>query len=77
MATVVLAVERLSFLFLSIDHINNDGHDHTWSTGKRIAGVHLYVKLLVAGFPAGYQLFCMNCNHGKRMNGGVCPHESI
>jgi hypothetical protein len=27
------------------------------------------------GFPPGYQVLCMNCNHGKRMNNGVCPHK--
>ena len=23
-----------------------------------------------------YQLLCANCNFGKLMNGGVCPHQS-
>jgi hypothetical protein len=28
-----------------------------------------------AGKPlANYQLLCSNCNHGKHLNNGVCPH---
>ena len=63
--------------FLSIDHVNNDGHLEIRSSGSRISGVHLYPKLVKAGFPETYQLLCMNCNFGKRMNNGVCPHEMV
>ena len=24
-----------------------------------------------------YQLLCANCNFGKLMNGGVCPHQQM
>lgn len=64
------------FLFLTIDHINNDGSKHLSSTGKRIAGVRLYCEIRTLGFPKVYQLLCMNCNFGKRMNNGVCPHNA-
>lgn len=60
--------------FMSIDHIDNDGHKEVWNGGTRITGVHLYNRIRKAGFPDTYQILCMNCNFGKRMNGGVCPH---
>ncbi|UOF80565.1 icea protein [Caudoviricetes sp.] len=61
-------------LFLSVDHINNDGNSHVTSTGKRINGVYLYSQIVSQGYPDTYQILCMNCNWGKRMNKGVCPH---
>lgn len=60
--------------FLSIDHVDNDSSMDKWPNGKRITGVHLYNRIRKAGFPDTYQILCMNCNFGKRMNGGVCPH---
>jgi hypothetical protein len=64
-------------LFLSIDHVNNDGAEFRRKlTGKRTsAGYHTYNWLIKNGFPDGYQVLCMNCNHGKRMNNGICPHK--
>jgi hypothetical protein len=64
-------------MFLSIDHIGNDGYElrKSGKQGKG-AGVHLYGWLIRNDFPAGYQVLCMNCNHGKSRNGGICPHQS-
>lgn len=64
--------------FLTLDHINNDGAAFRRSMyGNRTsAGVVTYAWLFRKGFPAGYQVLCMNCNHGKRMNNGVCPHKT-
>lgn len=61
-------------LFLSIDHVNNDGHLDR--AGKRRSSARLYRKIKNQGFPASYQVLCMNCNFGKRMNNGVCPHQA-
>ena len=63
--------------FLTIDHINNNGAAHRRSiTGKRhSAGFHTYIWLVKNGFPDGFQVLCMNCQHGKRMNNGICPHQ--
>lgn len=63
--------------FLTLDHINNDGaKDRMKIAGKRTAsGWTTYRYLYKHGFPPGYQILCMNCNFGKRMNGGVCPHK--
>lgn len=63
--------------FLTLDHINNDGAaDRMKIAGKRTAsGWTTYLHLYSHNFPAGYQVLCMNCNFGKRMNNGVCPHK--
>jgi len=64
-------------MFLTIDHINNDGAKHRRQiSGKRhMAGYHTYKWLMDNNFPDGFQVLCMNCNHGKRMNNGICPHQ--
>lgn len=28
-------------------------------------------------FPQGYQTLCFNCNSGKAINKGTCPHKLI
>ncbi len=63
--------------FLTIDHVNNDGAAFRRKiAGKRTAaGYHTYIWLIRNNYPPGFQVLCMNCNHGKRMNGGVCPHR--
>ena len=63
-------------LFLSVDHINNDGNVHTTKTGKKVTGLYLYSQIIAQGYPDTYQILCMNCNWGKRMNQGICPHVS-
>lgn len=64
-------------LFLTIDHINNDGGEfRKKELGSRTrAGYHSYRWLLSNGCPPDVQVMCMNCQHGKRMNHGVCPHQ--
>jgi hypothetical protein len=64
--------------FLSIDHIHNDGAEFRRTHFKsrvRGLGAHLYAWLIRRHFPSGYQVLCMNCQTGKRMNGGICPHQ--
>jgi hypothetical protein len=56
-------------LFLTIDHIENNGADH-----RRKDKRNLYERLKQQGFPPGFQVLCRNCNWGKHANGGVCPH---
>ena len=63
--------------FLTIDHVNNDGNLERWKHGRTIRGRSLYVKIANSGFPERYQLLCMNCNFGKRMNNGTCPHNDV
>lgn len=64
-------------LFLTLDHINNDGAaDRRKIAGRQTAaGYVTYRYLFRNNFPSGYQVMCANCQHGKRMNKGVCPHQ--
>lgn len=59
--------------FLSIDHVNNDGNKHR----KEIKGYGnaLYAWIKRNNFPPGFQVLCFNCNHGRFLNGGLCPHK--
>lgn len=58
--------------FLTIDHINGGGRAHR-SDGRRI-GSEIYIQLKARGFPPGFQVLCFNCNCGRSVNGGTCPH---
>jgi hypothetical protein len=59
--------------FLSIDHVEGGGHQHR----KSIGNGHFYRWLKKNNYPPGFQILCMNCNFGKRMNGGICPHSEV
>jgi len=54
--------------FLSLDHINDDGYKEAHKGRK------LYEKLKKLGWPPGLRVACHNCNLGRHINGGVCPH---
>jgi hypothetical protein len=61
-------------LFLELDHIESDGHQHRREIGRGSGATYRHLKKL--GWPkAGYQLLCANCNAGKARNGGRCPHH--
>ncbi len=57
--------------FLSIDHINGDGCKHRREVGQS----NIYRWLRDHGFPAGFQVLCMNCQWGRKVC-GVCPHQT-
>lgn len=62
-----------SFAFLSIDHINDDGGEDRKLHG---AGDKFYSKIIELGFPdKQYRTSCFNCNCGRFVNGGNCPHQ--
>ena len=63
-------------LFLQIDHIEGNGKQHLRDNGIRGAGDKTYRWLRKNGYPPGFQVLCANCNIGRYINGGVCPHES-
>ena len=63
-------------LFLSIDHIDNNGAEERRSGKYGGSGTGFYQWLRKSGFPSGYQVLCMNCQVGKHKNGGVCPHRT-
>lgn len=62
-------------LFLTLDHINNDGSAFRKSHNFLHHGARFYKWLKANGYPPGYQVLCSNCNHGKHRNNGVCPHQ--
>ena len=57
-------------MFLELDHVDNDGAEHR----KTVHPDGMYWWLRRNNWPASIQLLCSNCNHGKRLNGGFCPH---
>lgn len=58
--------------FLSLDHVNGGGRAHRQETG----GGGFYSWLKRHNYPAGFQVLCHNCNLGRQLNGGVCPHQT-
>lgn len=59
--------------FLQLDHIQNDGH---LDRKAHKTSAKLIAHLKKSGWPKDrYQLLCANCNFGKLMNGGACPHK--
>lgn len=61
--------------FLTIDHINNDGHIER-KNNKSLGGTKFYRILKKNNWPPGYRVLCFNCNSGRSINHGVCPHHS-
>ncbi len=62
------------FDFLAIDHIDNRGHLHRDSGGRRVTAGALCRFLKSKGYPSGFQILCVNCNWSKRLN-GYCTHK--
>lgn len=58
--------------FLCIDHIDNDGAQQRREVGS---GSKFMAWIVKNGFPDDLQVLCWNCNAGKQLNSGVCPHE--
>lgn len=61
--------------FLTIDHVHNDGAEHRAIFGT--GGSNLYYWLRRNNYPPGFQTLCWNCNSGRYLNGGVCPHQEL
>lgn len=62
-------------VFLVIDHVDGGGNTER----KKIStsgGAGQYSYLVGAGFPAGYQVLCHNCNFAKTRL-GKCPHQEV
>lgn len=58
------------YLFLDLDHIDNDGAQHRRSFGN---GAAFYIHLRNQGYPPGLQVLCGNCHNAKTRK-GYCPH---
>lgn len=56
--------------FLALDHVNGGGHKQR----QELGGGGFYVWLRKNNYPEGFQVLCHNCNLGRQLNGGTCPH---
>jgi predicted DNA-binding transcriptional regulator AlpA len=62
---------------LTLDHIDNNGNEHRkqlYGDSRKSIPYDWYIK---NSFPKDFQLLCFNCNSGKYLNGGLCPHKTI
>lgn len=59
--------------FLTIDHVNGDGHEHRRQVGK---GRRIYADIKKQGFPQNgrFRVLCLNCNIALGFY-GYCPHR--
>jgi hypothetical protein len=58
-----------NLVFLTIDHVNNDGAAHRREVGR--SGIYFWLRR--KGYPEGFQVLCWNCNMAKALGG--CPHQ--
>lgn len=77
-----------NMMFLTVDHVNNDGAEHRqkiigedYNRTKRgdLSGRQFYAWLKKNNYPDDpkLQVLCYNCNCGKVANRGVCPHKGV
>lgn len=56
------------FVFLTIDHVNNDGakhRQHVRRNSRIQTGFNIGAWLRRNKYPEGFQVLCVNCNHAK------------
>lgn len=56
--------------FLTLDHSKNDGGRER-NQGRKMS----MMRGVLAGERHDIQILCFNCNCGKELNSGVCPHK--
>lgn len=61
--------------FLTFDHINNDAYVERKEGKYKSTGLSFHLWLRKNNFPKNIQVLCWNCNCGKRVNNGICPHK--
>ena len=44
--------------------------------GIKTKSSKFYLWLKRNNFPPGYQVLCWNCNCGRSINNGICPHKT-
>lgn len=63
-----------NFTFLTLDHPNNDGFIHR----KKFGGSTAFLYWLQRNdFPIKLDVLCWNCNLGRQLNNGICPHQKL
>ena len=62
--------------FLALDHVVpvGRGHNGKTKTGVPRSGLALFCWIKRMDFPDGFRVLCHNCNLGRSINAGVCPH---
>lgn len=73
---ICLCCGEKELMFLSLDHVFNDGSvERRKLGGKR--GYPIYALWRARNYPDKdrYQVLCMNCQFGKKLNNGICPHK--
>ena len=69
-------------MFLAIDHINGGGNEHRRQIGNNpknrcgSSSTQFYKWIEKNDFPDILQVLCHNCNMGKHLNAGICPHKA-
>lgn len=58
--------------FLTIDHVNGGGNAERTQGLKSNALILAYLR---GDYHDALQVMCFNCNCGRQLNNGVCPHE--
>jgi len=59
--------------FLTLDHTDNNGCQMRKVHG---VGLRLYRWITKNNYPEIFQVLCYNCNCGRALNNGVCPHKT-
>ena len=62
--------------FLTLDHVKNDGYPRSRTERQRISMMEMYGRVVKENYPGNYTILCYNCNNGKRINKGMCPHQN-
>ena len=55
--------------FLTIDHVNDDGFKEASGTS------HYFAVVKGRRATTDLRVLCFNCNCGRKVNGGICPHQ--
>jgi hypothetical protein len=60
---------EIEIAFLTLDHVNGDGDGRS--------DPHFYRTLRLDDYPdePALQVLCFNCNSGRVLNDGICPHK--
>jgi len=58
--------------FLTIDDMDDFHNTYKQKIGS---GMRFYRWLRKNNYPYGYQVLCFNCNSGRDLNNGICPHK--
>jgi len=64
--------------FLTLEHINGSGLPQSNSKRLKTLGVEkVWKEAIEANDPTKFEILCYNCNWGRRINNGVCPHRDL